>query len=37
LESRLRELHPYAVPEIVALRPEQVAAEYARWVGASVG
>ena len=35
-ESRLRELHPYEVPEIVALRPEQVAERYARWVGESV-
>ena len=35
-ESRLRELHPYDVPEIVALRPEQVAESYARWVGESV-
>ena len=31
-EQRLRELHPYDVPEIVALRPEQVAESYARWV-----
>ncbi len=35
-ESRLRELHPYDVPEIVALKPEQVAESYARWVGESV-
>lgn len=35
-EARLRELHPYDVPEIVALRPEQVAASYARWVEESV-
>ncbi len=35
-ESRLRELHPRDVPEIVALRPEQVAESYARWVGESV-
>lgn len=33
-ESQLRELHPYDVPEIVALRPEQVAESYARWVKA---
>ena len=33
-ESKLRELHPYDVPEIVALRPEQVAETYARWVKA---
>ena len=31
-EQRLLELHPYDVPEIVALRPEQVTESYARWV-----
>lgn len=31
-EQLLRELHPYDVPEIVALKPEQVAESYARWV-----
>lgn len=31
-EQRLRKLHPYEVPEIVALKPEQVAESYARWV-----
>jgi periplasmic divalent cation tolerance protein len=31
-ENKLREFHPYDVPEIVALRPEQVAESYARWV-----
>jgi len=31
-EQRLRELHPYDVPEIVALHPDQVAESYARWV-----
>lgn len=35
-ESRLRELHPYELPEIIALRPEQVAETYARWVSESV-
>lgn len=35
-ESRLRELHPYEVPEIVALRPDQVSETYARWIHASV-
>lgn len=35
-ESRLCELHPYEVPEIIALRPEQVAETYARWVSESV-
>ncbi|WP_395731075.1 divalent-cation tolerance protein CutA [Prosthecobacter sp.] len=35
-ESRLQELHPYDVPEIVALRPEQVAKSYAQWAGECV-
>jgi periplasmic divalent cation tolerance protein len=32
LETRLKELHPYEVPEILALEPTQVSAPYARWV-----
>ena len=32
-EQRLRELHPYEVPEIVAMKPEQVAESYAQWIG----
>ena len=35
-EARLKALHPYEVPEIVAVRPEHVAAGYAAWVGESV-
>jgi periplasmic divalent cation tolerance protein len=35
-ESRLRDLHPYDVPEIVALKPDEVTSAYARWVGESV-
>jgi periplasmic divalent cation tolerance protein len=31
LESRLRELHPYEVPEIVALPAAAVAENYLRW------
>jgi periplasmic divalent cation tolerance protein len=31
-EQRLRLLHPYEVPEIIAFLPEQVSAAYARWV-----
>ena len=31
-EQKMRELHPYEVPEIVAVKPEQVAATYAAWV-----
>ncbi len=36
-EARLQELHPYDVPEIVAMHPEQVAQSYAKWVEANVG
>ena len=34
--EELAEAHPYDVPEIVALNPEDVAGSYARWVGESV-
>ena len=36
LESKLKELHPYETPEIIALPAEKVQAEYARWVQESV-
>ncbi|MBE7497267.1 MAG: divalent-cation tolerance protein CutA [Verrucomicrobiaceae bacterium] len=36
-EERLKALHPYEVPEIIALRPEQVAESYARWIAAGSG
>jgi periplasmic divalent cation tolerance protein len=32
LEARLTELHPYEVPEIIALPVEKAAAAYAKWV-----
>lgn len=32
LEKRLRELHPYEVPEIIALPTTHVSAAYAQWV-----
>lgn len=35
LESRLRELHPYDVPEIVALPAAAVAESYLQWVADS--
>lgn len=35
-ESALCELHPYEVPEVIAIRPEQVAPLYERWVMAEV-
>ena len=31
-EKRLQELHPYDVPEIVAVRPDEVSADYLNWV-----
>lgn len=30
--AELARLHPYEVPEIIALRPETVAESYSRWV-----
>ena len=36
LESRLKELHPYEVPEILALPAERALAAYAKWVSESV-
>lgn len=35
LEKRLRELHPYEVPEIVALPASAVAGSYLAWVTAN--
>ncbi len=32
LEDRLKQLHPYEVPEIIAIRVENALAEYERWV-----
>jgi periplasmic divalent cation tolerance protein len=36
LEKRLREIHPYTVPEFVVLAPEHVAAPYLAWLSESV-
>jgi len=36
-QKRLAELHPYEVPEIVALDPAAVAPAYAKWVAGWVG
>lgn len=36
LEQRLAALHPYEVPEIVALEPAAVSARYAEWLTGSV-
>lgn len=36
LESRIKELHPYEVPEIVAVKTDKVNEAYAKWVGESV-
>jgi periplasmic divalent cation tolerance protein len=32
IEARLKELHPYEVPEIIALPVERAGAAYAKWV-----
>ncbi|HEY8515242.1 MAG TPA: divalent-cation tolerance protein CutA [Candidatus Binatia bacterium] len=37
LVEALREVHPYEVPEVVALDPTFVAPAYARWLVESVG
>ena len=36
LEARLREIHPYQVPEIVALRAERVYEGYMEWLEGEV-
>lgn len=36
LEARLKELHPYELPEIVAIEPEAVLPAYASWVIAQI-
>ena len=36
LERRLGELHPYEIPEILALEPSRITPAYARWLSASV-
>ncbi|MBV6501235.1 MAG: Divalent-cation tolerance protein CutA [Prosthecobacter sp.] len=36
LEQRLAALHPYEVPEIVAMEPAAVSARYAEWLTGSV-
>lgn len=37
LETRLKDLHPYETPEIIALNPASVSADYARWVEEWIG
>ena len=32
LERRIRELHPYELPELIVLRPESASAAYEAWV-----
>lgn len=36
LETRLRGLHPYELPEFLVIRAERATTEYANWVRASV-
>ena len=37
LEKRLMALHPYETPEIIAIDPASVSADYANWIMKSVG
>jgi periplasmic divalent cation tolerance protein len=37
LEAKIKELHPYDVPEIVAVPAERVEVQYAKWVGEMTG
>ena len=37
LAARLQELHPYDVPEVIAVAPVAGAASYFAWIAASVG
>ncbi len=37
LEVRLRELHPYEVPECIALRVADGLPDYLRWIAESIG
>ena len=37
LQTRIRELHPYEVPEIVAVQIQDGDADYLRWIEAEVG
>lgn len=37
LKKRIRELHPYEVPEIVAILIQDGDADYLRWIDAEVG
>ncbi|MEA3186801.1 MAG: periplasmic divalent cation tolerance protein, partial [Chthoniobacter sp.] len=36
LEQRIRALHPYEVPEIIALRPHDGLPDYLNWIEQSV-
>jgi len=36
LTARLQQLHPYEVPEVMALEPSRVGPAYARWLSDSV-
>ena len=36
-ETRLKELHPYETPEVVAFDPAKVSPDYAAWIAAQVG
>jgi periplasmic divalent cation tolerance protein len=37
LEARLKEIHPYSVPEVIALKIDRGSAQYLEWISQSVG
>lgn len=37
LEQRIRQLHPYQVPEVIALPIQQGSPQYLEWLASSVG
>ena len=37
LEARLKELHPYELPEITAIQPSNGLPAYLEWIAANVG
>ena len=37
LERKIKEIHPYSIPEIVAIKAESVEADYLKWVHEQTG
>ncbi|EQD46217.1 Divalent ion tolerance protein, CutA1 [mine drainage metagenome] len=36
VETRIRSMHPYTVPEVISIRPDQVEPRYLAWLGESL-